>query len=208
MTPRERPHAGSEGQALIEGNTFCSAFRKKTITMALSRGGIRRRVVDELLAPMRNQLECLRLALGAGEQATACRRIHQAPASSASSSQVEALKALIPSVAAQNPSELGQEARERQNASVVGTAWAAATLRKKSFDELHSLWLTLYKERNALHAEKLAWKRAGQRMPQATRLSKTRLSMNRIKQVMGERSRSEAYSGEERGYLKAFIDSM
>lgn len=177
----------------------------------LVRGGVRRRIVDELLTPIRTELECLQLALAARETtetSVSSRCIHSTTAKSSQQSQVEALKALIPGVAAQKPNDLGQEARERQNASVVGTAWPAATLRKKSFDDLHSLWITLYKERNALHAEKLAWKRAGQRMPQATRLSKTRLSMNRIKQVMGERARSEAYSAEERGYLRAFIDAM
>ena len=93
---------------------------------------------------------------------------------------------------------------------MVGRAWDAETLRKKSWDELHALWMTLYKERNALHAEKLEWKRAGQRMPQATRFSKTRLSMNRIKQVMSQRIRSDpSYADEEtRSFLKAFVDGM
>lgn len=167
----------------------------------------RRRLLDELLASMRPQLDCLRFALAArGGFQSRC--IQSGGDVRSQQGQVDALKALIPDVAKQNPREIGQEARERQNAAVVGTAWEARSLRKKSFDDLHALWLTLYKERNALHAEKLAWKRAGQRMPQATRLSKTRLSMNRIKQVMSERLNDAGYSVEEKGLLKAFIDAM
>ncbi|KAI8114328.1 hypothetical protein M9434_002454 [Picochlorum sp. BPE23] len=96
------------------------------------------------------------------------------------------------------------------NASVTGRAWQAEDLRRKSWDDLHRLWVALYKERNALHAEKLEWRRLGQRMPQATRFSKVRLSMNRIKQVMSERARDPdmGYDANTRAYLKAFIDAM
>ena len=174
-------------------------------SLRLTRG--RRRIVDEILGPMQSHLECLRSALAArGDSQLRC--IQSSTTASSQQGQIDALKVLIPEVATQKPAELGQEARERQNAAVVGTAWEARLLRKKSFDELHSLWLTLYKERNALHAEKLAWKRAGQRMPQATRLSKTRLSMNRIKQVMSERLKHPGYDEEEKEYLRAFIDAM
>ena len=183
-------------------------------TMATSRGLLlaqgRRRPLDVFLASIWPHLECLRSAMAARGDFQL--RSIQAGGNVQSSrqGQVDALKAIIPDVAKQSPRELGQEARERQNAAVVGTAWEASTLRRKSFDDLHALWLTLYKERNALHAEKLAWKRVGQRMPQATRLSKTRLSMNRIKQVMSERLNddSSAYGKDGKAYLKAFIDAM
>ncbi len=167
----------------------------------------RRRIVEDFLAPMKSQMECLRFALAVrGDFQSRC--IQSSVNVRSQQGQVDALRALIPDVAKQSPREIGQEARERQNAAVVGTAWGARSLRRKSFDDLHALWLTLYKERNALHAEKLAWKRAGQRMPQATRLSKTRLSMNRIKQVMSERLNDAGYSQDEKGHLKAFIDAM
>jgi len=185
--------------------------RKKYESMASSRMLLRaqgrRRLLEEFLAPVRPQLEFLRHALAArGDLQSRC--IQSSGLGHSQQGQVDALRALIPDVAKQSSREVGQEARERQNAAVVGTAWEARSLRKKSFDDLHALWLTLYKERNALHAEKLAWKRAGQRMPQATRLSKTRLSMNRIKQVMSERLNDAGYSEDERSHLKAFIDAM
>lgn len=90
---------------------------------------------------------------------------------------------------------------------ISGQAWTAELLRKKSWDDLHSLWISLYKERNALYAEKLAWKKVGHRMPHATRFSKVRLSMNRIKQVMSERMMLEE-DPQLRDYIKAFINSM
>lgn len=91
----------------------------------------------------------------------------------------------------------------------VGHAWTMELLRKKSWDDLHRLWISLYKERNALHAEKLSWKKLGYRMPQATRFSKVRLSMNRIKQVMAQRAKEDSkLDPNTRAYLKAFVDAM
>ena len=46
---------------------------------------------------------------------------------------------------------------------------------------IYTCRIDLYKEKNALHAEKLEHRKAGQRMPNPTRLSKARLSMNRIR---------------------------
>ena len=88
-----------------------------------------------------------------------------------------------------------------------GQAWAAELLRKKSWDDLHALWISLYKERNALYAEKMAWKKLGYRMPQATRFSKVKVSMNRIKQVMSERMRQE-HDPHMREYISAFINAI
>jgi len=67
--------------------------------------------------------------------------------------------------------------------------------------------VTLYKEKNLLYAEKMEWRKMGKRMDNATRLSKVKLSMNRIKQVMSERL-SEHDDLNTRAYLKAFIDAM
>jgi hypothetical protein len=211
---REAQRPGPHGQGELALTAWCwcrQEKRKKYESMASSRMLLRaqgrRRLLEEFLAPVRPQLEFLRHALAArGDLQSRC--IQSSGLVHSQQGQVDALRALIPDVAKQSSREVGQEARERQNAAVVGTAWEARSLRKKSFDDLHALWLTLYKERNALHAEKLAWKRAGQRMPQATRLSKTRLSMNRIKQVMSERLNDAGYSEDERSHLKAFIDAM
>eukprot|EP00890_Picochlorum_soloecismus_P003192 jgi/Picsp_1/3874/NSC_01386-R1_39s ribosomal protein l47 len=101
-----------------------------------------------------------------------------------------------------------QASKTASSSKSLGRAWEARELRNLSWDDLHHLWIDLYKEKNALHAEKLEWRKAGQRMPNATRLSKTRLSMNRIKQVMSERLKEHDEDPNTRAYLKAFIDSM
>jgi ribosomal protein L29 len=63
------------------------------------------------------------------------------------------------------------------------------------------------KERNALHAEKLAYRAAKQAMPSPGRLTSTRRSMARIKGVMAERLQ-EHQDPAVRTQLKAFIDAM
>lgn len=90
----------------------------------------------------------------------------------------------------------------------AGCAWEAADLRKKSWDDLHKLWYVLLKERNLLQSEKLAYARQRQIMPDSSRLTKVKKSMNRIKQVMSERARLEHDDEQIKAYLKAFIDAM
>lgn len=82
-------------------------------------------------------------------------------------------------------------------------------MRNKSWDDLHKLWYVLLKERNLLQSEKLAYARQRQLMPDPSRLTKVKKSMNRIKQVMSERARLEHHDDEQtKVLLKAFIDSM
>jgi hypothetical protein len=127
-------------------------------------------------------------------------------ASYANQASQDALRALVQPLPVD---AADRNVQQQQNARVVGKAWDMKSLRGKSWDELHALWIALYKERNALHAEKAAWKRVGQRMPQATRLSKTKLSMNRIKQTMSQRVQQDlSYTPEDQAYLRAFIDAM
>jgi large subunit ribosomal protein L47 len=71
-----------------------------------------------------------------------------------------------------------------------GRAWKADELRLKSFEDLHTLWYVLLKERNMLLSEReRARMRKLQRMPQVDRLVKVRLSMARIQAVLEERKR-------------------
>ena len=65
----------------------------------------------------------------------------------------------------------------------------------------------LLKERNLLHSQKLAYKGAGQKLPDSLRLSKVRKSMGRIKQVLSERL-GEHEDPAVRLQLKTFIDAM
>ncbi|EFN53646.1 hypothetical protein CHLNCDRAFT_136365 [Chlorella variabilis] len=65
----------------------------------------------------------------------------------------------------------------------------------------------LLKERTRLHGEKSMYRAAQQRMPDPSRLTKVRKSMNRIKQVLSERLK-EHEDPTIRMELKAFIDGM
>lgn len=71
----------------------------------------------------------------------------------------------------------------------LGRAWKADELRIKSFEDLHSLWFVLLKERNLLATQKAEAQRLGQRWFGASRVFKTKLSMARIKTVLLERQR-------------------
>lgn len=72
---------------------------------------------------------------------------------------------------------------------VVGRAWKAEELRRKSFDDLHKLWYVLYKERNMLQTEKVDANKRGGAMIAPSRMRKVRLSMTRLKHVLHERQR-------------------
>lgn len=100
-----------------------------------------------------------------------------------------------------------KETKEGDQVQIYGRAWKASELRQKSWDDLHKLWFVLLKEKNKLHSEKLMYKAQKRELPQPRRISKVRLSMNRIKQVLSERL-SEHEDPKIRKELKAVIDAM
>lgn len=82
-------------------------------------------------------------------------------------------------------------ARETRMSDRVGRSWSVTELRRKSFEDLHKLWLVLYKERNMLLTEHQLSRRKGIIFPQPERITKVRKSMGAIRQVLGERKRSK-----------------
>ena len=74
---------------------------------------------------------------------------------------------------------------------VIGRAWTAADLRRKSFDDLHKLWYVLYKERNLILTARQKLRR--NQLPvtklDENRYQKVKDSMAAIKMVLGERER-------------------
>ncbi|KAI0345778.1 MRP-L47-domain-containing protein [Trametopsis cervina] len=71
-----------------------------------------------------------------------------------------------------------------------GRAWTAAELRRKSFQDLHTLWYVLVRERNLLATQREEARRQGishNRMSSATKVFRVRKSMARIKYVLNER---------------------
>ncbi|KAG7384227.1 39S ribosomal protein L47, mitochondrial [Phytophthora boehmeriae] len=71
---------------------------------------------------------------------------------------------------------------------VVGGDWKAWMLREKSTEDLHKLWFVLLKERNALMTELQQCRAKNLVMPNASRRTKVKKSMARIKLVLHERS--------------------
>jgi large subunit ribosomal protein L47 len=59
----------------------------------------------------------------------------------------------------------------------------------KSFEDLHGLWFILLKERNLLYTERDYARSKNVFMSNPARMKKVRLSMNRLKNVLGERTR-------------------
>jgi ribosomal protein L29 len=55
---------------------------------------------------------------------------------------------------------------------------------------MHALWFVCLKERNLLLTERLFYRQVGQAAPEPERLRKVKLTMARIKVVLGERSRA------------------
>ncbi len=90
-------------------------------------------------------------------------------------------------------------------ALLAGRAWKASELRQKSFEDLHALWFVCLKERNMLLTERLWFRQGNMAQPDGRRLAKTRLTMNRIKAVLGERFTAYKEMRAERGedYPKA-----
>ncbi|KAF4315509.1 hypothetical protein JM18_009722 [Phytophthora kernoviae] len=71
---------------------------------------------------------------------------------------------------------------------VVGGDWKAWMLREKSTEDLHKLWFVLLKERNVLMTELQQCRAKNMTMPNASRRTKVKKSMARIKLVLHERS--------------------
>jgi large subunit ribosomal protein L47 len=63
--------------------------------------------------------------------------------------------------------------------------------RAQSFEDLHKLWFVLIKERNLLHTEKHVMRQADRRFIAPGRIKQVKLSINRVKQVLGERQRAQ-----------------
>jgi ribosomal protein L29 len=90
--------------------------------------------------------------------------------------------------------------KEGMSPEHTGTSWSASHLRRKSFDDLHALWLVLYKERNALLTHQTKVSRV--RDPTQTRVTtekmyKVKKSMARIKAVLAERRKAYKASRED-----------
>ncbi|KAJ3575348.1 hypothetical protein NP233_g1155 [Leucocoprinus birnbaumii] len=75
--------------------------------------------------------------------------------------------------------------------SISGRGWKAEELRLKSFNDLHTLWYVLLRERNLLATQKEETRRMGVQNPEfqvnGRKLFHVRKSMARIKQVLNER---------------------
>ncbi|KAG6837630.1 hypothetical protein H0H93_006151 [Arthromyces matolae] len=93
-----------------------------------------------------------------------------------------------------NAAELSGEAQfevfedPQSRSKQTGRAWKASELRLKSFQDLHTLWYILLRERNLLATQKEESRRMGVQDP-ASQVStrRTRKSMARIKYVLNER---------------------
>lgn len=69
--------------------------------------------------------------------------------------------------------------------------------RAQSFEDLHKLWFVLIKERNLLHTEKHVMRQADRRFIAPGRIKQVKLSINRVKQVLGERQRAQQRAAEK-----------
>lgn len=72
----------------------------------------------------------------------------------------------------------------------TGRAWEASELRTKSYDDLHKLWYVCLKERSMLQSELHIARATKVKMINPERYKKCKLTMNRIKVVVGERTRA------------------
>jgi ribosomal protein L29 len=70
-----------------------------------------------------------------------------------------------------------------------GRAWKTGELRLKSFDDLHTLWFVLLKEKNMLLSERERCRHNKVRLARPDRLVKVRQSMARIMAVLDERKK-------------------
>jgi len=80
----------------------------------------------------------------------------------------------------------------------AGRAWSMGELRIKSFEDLHKLWFVLGKERNRLLSEKLfRVQKSPDKIMDPQRYKSVKLSMARIKVVLGERARFQRDMGKQ-----------
>lgn len=100
-----------------------------------------------------------------------------APAESSSSSPLDQFRDTV--------------SRQNRFTELVGRSWSVKELRRKSFDDLHKLWLVLYKEKNMLLTESNICRQNGVYFPQKERQQKVKKSMAAIKVVLGERKRDK-----------------
>jgi len=84
----------------------------------------------------------------------------------------------------------------------VGRSWTVKELRRKNYDDLHRLWLVLYKEKNMLLTEKQLARRKGGDIPQTQRWHKVKKSMGAIRCVLGERMRERNEAKIEKGKVE------
>lgn len=76
-------------------------------------------------------------------------------------------------------------------ATKTGRSWRISELRLKSFDDLHKLWFILVRERDRLLMEKAWCKTNGRYWSNgSSNYYKIRVSMARVKTVVGERIRA------------------
>ena len=102
------------------------------------------------------------------------------------------------------------DARHRSKApedGAAGRAWEACELRRKSFNDLHRLWWTLYKERNVLLTESARARRNGMRLKYPQRKAAVRKSMARIKQVLADAPRNQ-YTAELHLQMIKYADEL
>jgi large subunit ribosomal protein L47 len=103
--------------------------------------------------------------------------------------QVPQCCAYSSSSAARGWAEFLDQTKGPNDVVVTGRAWTAPDLRRKDFDDLHSLWWVLYKERNLLLSAKEKVRRTQRPYTAAEeqRYTKVKRSMAAIKLVMSER---------------------
>lgn len=98
--------------------------------------------------------------------------------------------------------------REKRAKELVGRKWSVKELRRKNFEDLHKLWLVLYKERNMLLTERQISRRRNIIFPQPERFRKVQKSMGAIKYVLNERKQERIKAHHERKAQEAALQQQ